>query len=228
MIKTTEYTFDYKNIEVTNREIGNMIGYTVSVIPEMVNRRILDVKKDIGNYCRIRGGFSLFKNIQVRDNLLIFEGKTFHTDNIIAGSLKQADSIAVFVCTAGEELSNWVKQLFNSEDPVKAYIGDIAASLIVEKATDQLQYLIEELVLEDQKRITNRYSPGYCGWDVSEQHQLFALLPDNFCGVNLNETALMNPIKSVSGIIGIGQDVRKAAYQCNSCEIKDCFLAYNP
>ena len=72
------------------------------------------------------------------------------------------------------------------------------------------------------KKITNRYSPGYCGWDVAEQHKLFQLIPDNFCGVRLNESSLMNPEKSVSGIIGIGENVKYNPYTCRICDMKDC------
>ena len=156
-----------------------------------------------------------------------YENPVFINDaktNHIAGSLKKVDSIAIFVCTGGKELSNWSKELFQKEDAVKAYVADIAASLLVEKAMDLIQNKLEKVVLEDQKRITNRYSPGYCGWNVEEQQLLFSLLPEKYCGVSLNEAALMNPIKSVSGIIGIGRDVKKAAYQCNKCEKTDCLL----
>ena len=56
---------------------------------------------------------------------------------------------------------------------------------------------------------TNRYSPGYCGWHVSEQHKFFAFLPQNYCGIELSDSALMKPVKSVSAIIGIGKDCSK-------------------
>jgi len=72
------------------------------------------------------------------------------------------------------------------------------------------------------KMITNRFSPGYCGWDVAEQHKLFGFFKDNFCGITLTESALMKPVKSVSGIIGIGRDVKYAPYQCHACEDKNC------
>jgi len=32
----------------------------------------------------------------------------------------------------------------------------------------------------------------------------------------------MKPVKSVSGIIGIGRDVKYAPYQCHACEDKNC------
>lgn len=226
MDKAREYSIDYKNIEVTSNEIISSIGYLEPVIPEMVLLQIHNVRNEVDKYCQIKGGFRIINDIVVENNHFILEGITFQTDKIIARSLRQADSIAIFVCTVGEELSARAGNLFKGEDPVKAYITDIAASLIVEKAADRLAHFIEESALAHQKQITNRYSPGYCDWHVSEQHKLLGLLPENFCGVSLNEAAMMSPVKSVSGVIGIGKKVKKTAYQCSTCEKTDCLMAY--
>jgi len=92
----------------------------------------------------------------------------------------------------------------------------------VEAAADIMQdNLLKEMISAD-KKITNRYSPGYCGWDVAEQQKLFQLMPDNFCGVKLNDSSLMDPEKSVSGFIGIGENVRYNPYTCGLCDMKDC------
>jgi hypothetical protein len=32
----------------------------------------------------------------------------------------------------------------------------------------------------------------------------------------------MEPVKSISGIIGIGENVRRRPYTCNLCDLKDC------
>jgi len=64
---------------------------------------------------------------------------------------------------------------------------------------------LEKNMRDSGKKITNRYSPGYCGWDVTEQHKLFQLMPENYCGIKLTPSALMDPVKSISGIIGIGK-----------------------
>lgn len=219
-----EFKIDYKDIHISDTEIANMIGYASNDIPEMVKLKIHDILKEIGSLCSIEGGFKIFDKIAFEKEAFSINKIRFSSDKIIAASLNKSDSIAVFVCTAGEELSNWSKELFKKEDAVKAYIADITASLVVEKGMDKVQNILENLVLDTQHKITNRYSPGYCGWSVAEQHLLFSLLPDNYCGISLNEAALMNPIKSVSGIIGIGSKVKKAAYQCNKCEKTDCLL----
>ena len=224
MNQLMEYSIEFDSIIITESEIVNKIGYASAEVPELISHQIQNIKDEIGSFCEIKGGFRLFDQINVLGNSISICDVNFKTDKIIAASLKKADSIAVFVCTAGEKLSDWSKLLFGEDDPLKAYIVDLTSSIIVEKATDQLEKFLEDTI-NDQKYISNRYSPGYCGWNVSEQHQLFSLLTDNFCGVTLNESALMNPIKSVSGIIGIGKDIKKLAYQCSKCDKLDCLLA---
>jgi hypothetical protein len=224
MNKTIEYNIDYKSIKITNTEIGKIIGYSVSEIPDMVNTQIKEILIQIDEFCQLKAAYQISENVQIGKDFIIIDEKKFLTRKIIASSLNKADSFAIFVCTAGEKLTDWINQLLKN-DSVKGYIADVVASLIVEKATIQIQDYIEESAIENHQNITNRYSPGYCGWDVSEQHQLFSLLPENICGVSLNEAALMNPLKSVSGIIGIGENAKKTDYQCNKCEMKDCLLA---
>jgi hypothetical protein len=87
---------------------------------------------------------------------------------------------------------------------------------------DWLAARIEERAAAEGRKITNHYSPGYCGWNVAEQQRLFALLPPGFCGVRLTPSSLMVPIKSISGVIGLGPEVRKRDYECNVCEVEDC------
>ena len=48
------------------------------------------------------------------------------------------------------------------------------------------------------------YSPGYCGWHVSAQRKLFDRLRPTECGITLNSSFLMSPLKSVSGVLVAG------------------------
>ncbi len=107
-------------------------------------------------------------------------------------------------------------------DLLKGYIIDVVGSEIVESAANLMQDSLQEKMSAVGKGITNRFSPGYCGWDVAEQHKLFSLMPDNFCGISLTPSALMDPIKSVSGFIGIGKNVKRLPYTCSLCNMKDC------
>jgi hypothetical protein len=95
-------------------------------------------------------------------------------------------------------------------------------SVTVEAAIDKIQKSIENELITDGIKITNRYSPGYCGWALDEQKLLFAFFPNNQGGIKLSDSCLMDPIKSVSGIIGFGTNVKKTAYECQMCELETC------
>ncbi len=49
-----------------------------------------------------------------------------------------------------------------------------------------------------------RFSPGYCGWHISAQKYLFDFLRPEEIGLRLRETFLMEPLKSISGVMVAG------------------------
>jgi cobalamin-dependent methionine synthase I len=98
----------------------------------------------------------------------------------------------------------------------------VVGSEMVEGAMDMVQDELEKEMKQQNMGITDRYSPGYCDWQVSEQPKLFSLLPEKFCGISLSESCLMYPIKSVSGVIGIGPKAERKGYICSFCNMKNC------
>jgi hypothetical protein len=85
-----------------------------------------------------------------------------------------------------------------------------------------MQARLEADIRKLGQTLTNRYSPGYCQWPVTDQRKLFRLFKGSPCGVILTDSALMNPIKSISGLIGVGANVQYREYQCDLCNIKKC------
>ncbi|MCC8144566.1 MAG: hypothetical protein LUD02_05030 [Tannerellaceae bacterium] len=83
--------------------------------------------------------------------------------------------------------------------------------------------LLEEENKQVGYSLTNPYSPGYCSWPVSDQHTLFSFLPAGFCGITLTGSSLMLPIKSVSAIVGVGEQIQRVPYGCSQCNMKDCY-----
>jgi cobalamin-dependent methionine synthase I len=106
---------------------------------------------------------------------------------------------------------------------LKGYLIDKVASELVEQLADKTELLLEDELKEIELHATNRYSPGYCGWSVADQQNLFSLLPDKFCGVSINSDSMMMPIKSVSAVIGVGKNIEKKNYECLICEIDFCY-----
>ena len=220
-IKT--YTFEYNSLGLDVSTIEKFMGYDGSA-PDPIPSMIEDVLAHVESYCDIQGGYRIFDSFSrdKRQHLVTLDNVTFSVKPIISNLIRKAEKAALFVCTAGEGVGRWSKDLMSEGDLMKGYVVDVVGSEIVEKAMDKIQDILEVEMKKIGLGITDRYSPGYCDWHVSEQQKLFSLLPENYCNIKLSETSLMNPIKSVSGIIGIGKKAEKKGYTCDFCHIKDC------
>jgi cobalamin-dependent methionine synthase I len=147
----------------------------------------------------------------------------FDMGNIILRQLRGSEAYALFVCTAGVEYEAYQQRLKEQGDMVRVFIADALGSVIAEKCADQMEIALQESIDKLGWKHTNRFSPGYCGWHVSQQQMLFPLFQEHTCGVTLTDSSLMVPIKSVSGIIGLGTGVRKLDYTCGLCDFKQCY-----
>jgi hypothetical protein len=110
----------------------------------------------------------------------------------------------------------------NEKKILKGYIVDVLGTIAVESAMIKIHIQLKKEMDADGLNITNRYSPGYCDWNVSEQSKLFSFFPHDFCGVRLDVKSRMIPVKSVCGIIGIGKNVEYDPYSCGLCQRNNC------
>ncbi len=211
-------------ISVAPSVVARLLHLPEGDIPEPYEEMIKNEISQIINYKEIAGGYRIIEDpvFDLENYTLTLEGELFQTGKQVIHYIRKAEKIALFACTAGPEVSRRSHDLIKSGDLLEGYICDIIGSLLVEEAMSLIHNrLIENLKSEGQKS-TNRYSPGYCDWNVAEQHKLFKFFPEDFCGIRLSPTALMDPIKSVSGIFGMGKNVRFHKYVCNACSNVSC------
>lgn len=112
--------------------------------------------------------------------------------------------------------------LLQGDDPVLGYVYDVLGSIITEAAGDRMQSFLKSETEMNGEQVTNRYSPGYCQWPLSDQRKLFSFFHENICGVSLTDSSLMHPVKSISGVIGIGKNVKYREYICSLCSSSNC------
>lgn len=221
---TKTLNIDFKDLKLTAPQVEAVLGYKDGEDRELVTGLIEEILAESKEISNIKAQYTIFDDVLFEpDTKFVRINKTeFNLKKIVFGQIKKSDSIAIFLCTAGEEIGIRSRKAMKERDFLKGYIYDVVGSEIVEAAADLLQADLEESKLQADKRITNRYSPGYCGWDVAEQHKLFGLITENYCGIKLTPSALMDPVKSVSGFIGIGENVRNNPYTCRMCNQNDC------
>jgi len=208
----TKKILTYQQLGITATDIYEQMGYRDAQPDEAIRQETLAIIDEVSVW--LRPQFCYFVSQDFPD---------FETGPIIKKQLKGSDAYAFFICTCGQEFAAYQEQLKTEGDMVKVYIADALGSVIAEKCADEMEENLQESIEKLGWYHTNRFSPGYCGWHVSQQQILFPLFKGETCGVSLTDSSLMLPIKSVSGIIGVGKDVRRLDYTCGLCQFEKCF-----
>ncbi len=135
-----------------------------------------------------------------------------------------ADALYLFAATVGAELSQRVQELFRTRDYAAAAMLDALASQAADNLANRISVHVNGTVRNDTAALP--YSPGYCGWHISGQRALFDFLRPEQIDITLNDAYLMQPLKSVSGVVLIGRrDLHSFEddYEfCTTCRTHSC------
>lgn len=216
-----EYALSFDSLSLTASELFAEMGYGDKEPGEEVRTLTVSMLEDISRWIAPRCIFSIYEGHLEENAIYLNGGERFLVGPVIASLLKGSARFALFAATVGTAYQQFQEQLSKEGDMLKVFIADIIGSCIAEKAGDYMERLLEAEL--GGERHTNRFSPGYCGWHLTGQKELFRLLGDTPCGIRLSEVCLMMPIKSISGIIGIGPDVDERKYGCQYCELETCY-----
>jgi hypothetical protein len=224
-VKTPEtVTYQFSDLNIDPDQVERLIGFEPGTAPDPISGMIETALKSAGDLTEIRGAFLFTNNpsVDTGKSSIKVNGKDFHTGKLVTRYLRKAGQLVFFIMTAGRGIELHSKKIMKESDPMLGYIYDVIGSLTVEISTEKTLRDIEINFLINGLTTSNPYSPGYCGWPVTDQRKLFSLFKGNTCGISLSDTCLMNPIKSISGIIGIGKDIKKQPYSCAACDLKNC------
>lgn len=208
----TQKTLTYDDLRLTLADVYEQMGYCDALPDETTQRETQSVIDEVRPWLHPRFCY-----------LVLPEQPAFDMGKIILRQLRGSQAYALFICTSGTEFEAYQQRLKEQGDIVRIFIADALGSVIAEKTADLMELHLQESIDKLGWQHTNRFSPGYCGWHVSQQQLLFPLFNGQTCGVALTDSSLMMPIKSVSGIIGVGKKVRKLDYTCGLCDFKQCY-----
>ena len=208
----TEQTLTYDELQITPEDIYEAMGYHGALPDEATQHETQAIIDDVRRW--LLPQFCFFVRQALPD---------FDIGRIIERQLRGSEAYTLFICTSGVEFEAYQQRLKQADDMVRVFIADSLGSVIAEKCADQMEIAVQESIDKLGWHHTNRFSPGYCGWHVSQQQLLFPLFEGHTCGVRLTDSSLMLPIKSVSGIIGLGKEVRKLDYTCGLCNFEKCY-----
>ena len=176
--------------------------------------------KPQGIYCLLKiNGFLSEEEIELKDGYIL------RFSSSIIEQLKEVTHLLVGVVTIGSSLENKVSELFFQGEYLRALALDAVGSVAVEDFSQKVRNLARQEVIEQDFQTSRHFSPGYSGWDVSQQEVIFKIIPADKIGVKLTKGYMMLPQKSLSWVIGVGKKVSKSFSEdnyCKNCQFKSC------
>ncbi len=148
----------------------------------------------------------------------------------LSGIFPQATGLALFAATLGAPVSAEISRLFAHNDPALGYMLDAVSSAAADRLADLMGERFRDRIAGREESAEAgavlAYSPGYCGWHITAQRRLFAFLRPESIGITLSESCLMQPLKSVSGVLVAGpaslHRFRPVFSFCADCRTHEC------
>jgi len=162
---------------------------------------------------------------------IVYQGEGRNEPRTPVGDIfGRADHLALFAVTLGERVGREITQRFRTNDLALGAMLDSAASVAADKLAELVETRFRQSLSASGQAGSDtgvlRYSPGYCGWDISGQKKLFEFLHPERIGISLRESFLMEPLKSVSGVLIAGpreiHEFEMSYPFCDQCEARGC------
>lgn len=130
---------------------------------------------------------------------------------------RNCQSCLVVACTLGIQIDRTIKY-YEHIHMSKAVVFDAVSSRYLEECCDEYE---KSLNLGQH---TFRFAPGYGDLPLALNYPLSqALKIDKVLGTSINKGGLLIPMKSMIGIIGIGDNGQKSCFSCirkEDCELR--------
>ena len=218
-------TDKWADIEIDKKQVCHYMGYEADY---KLSARISSlVDEYIENAYHLIDPFYSYviRDIElVQGSVIIIEGSIIFESKVIARLLKQCHKVAVFLATIGKYLEETSYQLAKDGLVLQSTVLDAIGTDAVEKVAALAQERIAEVAAAQELVISQRFSPGYCDWDLEQQKMIFKAVDGDLVGIHLTDGCLMIPQKSISGIIGIGHSGSNVENYnpCKVCRKLDC------
>jgi len=144
----------------------------------------------------------------------------------------QAHRVVLVAVSAGKECEEHARELWQENKPDEYFFMEMYGSAVVENLITLANGRICGWADGQGMVALPHYSPGYSGWDVSDQVKLWELIrPRNSDALpgelQVMDTGMLRPKKSMLAVIGITADVERARQfaklvPCENCSLPAC------
>jgi hypothetical protein len=152
----------------------------------------------------------IFEDYAVSDFESIYGGNEMNSSECpVPAIARQADGLAIFAATMGNRLIVKSSELFSNGQASLGYMLDAVnvsgAEYLGRLMARRFMEQLPEKLRKSKALKAQYYCPGHCGWHLSGQEKLFQILHPEEIGITLKSGWAMVPIKSISGILAVGE-----------------------
>ena len=143
-----------------------------------------------------------------------------------------ANEVMLVAASAGKNCEERARQLWNEEKPDEYFFMEVYGSAVVENLITNVGARFCEWADQHHAAILPHYSPGYPGWEISDQKNLLTLifrnketeLPEE---IRVLDSGMLQPKKSLLAVFGITPNVEKvqrltSLIPCENCSLQSC------
>ena len=212
---------------VRDQELARLLGSRKGrKFSPSLKKKVKNLKDKTSRLIKPRVHFKKHKIQEISPGVVHLETDLSLKSPKLSRTMRGSQEIVCFVGTIGRGIEKEIKRLVKKKRLSEAYILDAMGSVLVENLVDQFQSRLDQHYQTQNKTTGLRFSPGYCDWPVTEQKKLFELLESEKARVELTESCLMQPRKSISGVIPLfsadnGHE-RSDYNPCWTCQKLDC------
>jgi hypothetical protein len=214
------------DVTPSRESVLGAIGVEGNVVPDDRVKELVDQGIELFSEMAVPRG--MFIPIEQAAFWKVYAGEGHNdADTPLDKILPRSKSLALFAVTVGERVSRCIAQLFSENDFALGFAVDAAASQGAERVAEEVESRWRDQLRAATPSIaTLAFSPGYCGWHVTAQQKLFKRLDPGQIDISLNDSCLMTPLKSISGVIVAGDkeifDFSDDYPFCDLCASRNC------
>lgn len=160
--------------------------------------------------------------IRIAGKSIKLEGGPRITGENLSSQIKGCHFICFFIATIGSDIEDSATMLMRTGEDLHGYLLDRIGSFAVESLAEDFEKKLRIRYRDQNLGVSLRYSPGYCDWPIKEQDKLDKAIGFSRVGVSLNDSLMMRPKKSISGLIAVGPADKFSSKksQCSVCNIR--------
>lgn len=211
---------DLKDVLKLNKdEVLRYLSYKENSIDKEMNELIDSCMKEILDISQFKYIYCIYEIMDLGIFLALDNSTIELRGDDIKDHLKNSKYVATMAVTLGVEVEKRIKY-YGKINLTRGVILDACATALVEVLCDYVEDKIKSLALSQGLDITSRFSPGYGDLPITTQGQILnSLNASRLIGLNLSESSILLPRKSVTAFIGLskGDTIRKR--KCSSCKL---------